>query len=51
MPTIALDIMGGDQAPDEIAKGAFEAAVEHQVRIALVGPPEVLRFQFHPCQL
>ncbi|MCH8283400.1 MAG: phosphate acyltransferase PlsX [Chloroflexi bacterium] len=45
MPTIALDVMGGDQAPDEIVKGAFEAAVEHQVRIALVGPPEVLRFQ------
>ncbi|MEE9286330.1 MAG: phosphate acyltransferase PlsX [Dehalococcoidia bacterium] len=45
METIALDVMGGDRGPDEIARGAFEAAAEYGVRVALIGPSEVLRFQ------
>lgn len=43
METIALDLMGGDRAPEEIATGAFEAAAAFNVRIALVGPAEVVR--------
>lgn len=39
-PVIALDAMGGDQAPGEIVKGAVTAARELGVRVALVGPRE-----------
>ncbi len=37
-PVIALDAMGGDNAPAEIVKGAVTAARELGVRVALVGP-------------
>jgi len=37
-PVIALDAMGGDNAPAEIVKGAVKAARELGVRVALVGP-------------
>jgi glycerol-3-phosphate acyltransferase PlsX len=37
---VAVDAMGGDKAPGEIVEGARRAAVEHGVRIVLVGPPE-----------
>ncbi|HYH05806.1 MAG TPA: phosphate acyltransferase PlsX [Thermoanaerobaculia bacterium] len=41
---IALDAMGGDNAPDEIVKGALLAAAEYpDVVITLVGREEVLR--------
>lgn len=41
---IALDAMGGDNAPDEIVKGALLAAEEYPaVEILLVGREEVLR--------
>jgi glycerol-3-phosphate acyltransferase PlsX len=41
---IALDAMGGDNAPDEIVKGALLAAEEHPgTTILLVGREEVLR--------
>jgi phosphate acyltransferase len=41
---IALDAMGGDNAPDEIVKGAVLAADEYpDVAILLVGREEVLR--------
>lgn len=39
---IAVDAMGGDQAPEEIVKGSVLAAREHRVEIALVGPVEIL---------
>ncbi len=39
-PLIALDAMGGDNAPDEIVRGAVLAARELGVRVALVGRPE-----------
>jgi phosphate acyltransferase len=42
-PTIAVDAMGGDQAPRSEVEGAVLAAEELAVRIALVGPEEVLR--------
>lgn len=41
---IALDAMGGDNAPDEIVKGALRALDEYpDVAITLVGRAEVLR--------
>jgi phosphate acyltransferase len=39
-PVIALDAMGGDNAPGEIVAGAVRAARELGLRIALVGLPE-----------
>jgi glycerol-3-phosphate acyltransferase PlsX len=41
-PVIALDAMGGDNAPAEIVKGAVTAARELGVRVALVGPQAVV---------
>jgi glycerol-3-phosphate acyltransferase PlsX len=40
---IAVDIMGGDFAPDEIVKGAAQAAIELGVDIILVGTKEALQ--------
>lgn len=34
---IIVDVMGGDNAPDEILKGAFDAADEYGVELVLVG--------------
>ncbi|MEX0801165.1 MAG: phosphate acyltransferase PlsX [Dehalococcoidia bacterium] len=39
-PLIALDAMGGDNAPGEIVAGAVRAARELGLRVALVGQPE-----------
>ena len=41
-PLIALDAMGGDNAPGEIVKGAVMAARELDIRVALVGRPEAI---------
>lgn len=40
---IALDAMGGDNAPAETVKGAIEAAREYGVEIVLVGKPEAIQ--------
>jgi glycerol-3-phosphate acyltransferase PlsX len=40
---IAVDIMGGDYAPEEIVKGALQAARELAVAIILVGPKDALK--------
>lgn len=42
-PIIALDAMGGDHAPDEIVKGAVDAARGLGVRVALIGIEENVR--------
>jgi phosphate acyltransferase len=42
-PTIAVDAMGGDQAPRTEVEGAVLAASELGVPVALVGPEEILR--------
>lgn len=42
METIALDLVGGDKGPGEIARGALEASLEMGVALMLVGPREVL---------
>ena len=43
IPTIAVDAMGGDQAPRSEVEAAVLAAEELGVRIALVGPEDILR--------
>jgi glycerol-3-phosphate acyltransferase PlsX len=40
---IAVDAMGGDNAPEEIVAGAVAAATEHGVPVVLTGPPGRLR--------
>lgn len=41
---VALDAMGGDNAPDEIIKGAVEAVTAHpDLSVTLVGKEEVVR--------
>jgi glycerol-3-phosphate acyltransferase PlsX len=45
--TIAVDAMGGDHAPDEVVKGAVEAA-RRGVRVVLVGPPDELQPRLKP---
>jgi glycerol-3-phosphate acyltransferase PlsX len=42
-PTIVVDAMGGDQAPRSEVEGAVLASEEQLVRIALVGPQDILR--------
>jgi phosphate acyltransferase len=42
MLPIAIDAMGGDNAPDAIVEGAQRAAAEMGVPVVLVGRPEVL---------
>jgi phosphate acyltransferase len=42
MLPIAVDAMGGDNAPDEIVDGAKRAAAELDVPIVLVGRPDVV---------
>jgi len=39
---IAVDAMGGDHAPEEIVKGAIQAAQKDHVEIVLVGLMDVL---------
>jgi glycerol-3-phosphate acyltransferase PlsX len=39
---VALDAMGGDNAPDAIVAGARQAVAELDVPVVLVGPPERL---------
>ena len=37
MPTIAIDAMGGDHAPDEVVKGVAQASIETDILCTLVG--------------
>src|SRR5246127_3980338 len=43
MITIAVDAMGGDNAPRPGGEGSVRAAEEYGVRILLVGQPQVIR--------
>lgn len=47
---IALDVMGGDNAPDEIVSGAILAARQYDVTVSLVGRPDVIERELarHP---
>ncbi|MGL4651718.1 MAG: phosphate acyltransferase PlsX, partial [Caldilineaceae bacterium] len=40
---IALDVMGGDNAPAEVVLGAVEAAREYGITVSLVGKPDIIR--------
>ncbi|AGL49073.1 phosphate acyltransferase [Thermotoga maritima MSB8] len=40
---IAIDVMGGDRAPDEILKGALLASKEVEGEIVLIGPEEIVK--------
>lgn len=46
MVRIAVDAMGGDYAPEEVVKGAVQAARELEVEIILVGPDTEVRREF-----
>ena len=39
---IAIDAMGGDDAPLVVVQGAVNAARKHGIPVTLVGPPDVL---------
>jgi len=43
MITIAVDAMGGDQAPRVEVEGAIRAARSYDVKVILVGPEELIR--------
>lgn len=47
---IILDGMGGDNAPDEIVKGAVEAAKEIEDEIIIVGKPDAIEKQLKKCK-
>jgi glycerol-3-phosphate acyltransferase PlsX len=40
---IAVDVMGGDQAPAAIVAGAVEAARKEAITVTLVGPPALIQ--------
>jgi glycerol-3-phosphate acyltransferase PlsX len=42
-PRIAVDVMGGDNAPGAIVAGAVAAARESKIPVTLVGPDETVR--------
>lgn len=43
MPKIAIDVMGGDYAPDEIIKGCIAASKETSCQLVLVGQEAVIK--------
>lgn len=43
MSKIAVDVMGGDHAPDEMIKGCVKASKEISAKLILVGKEEVIR--------
>lgn len=56
MPTIAVDVMGGDHAPDEVVKGAAEISLTTDIQCLLVGDSRVIqdrlnRISYNPAQI
>lgn len=43
MVKIAIDAMGGDNAPDEILAGSCQAVDSHEIHLVLVGPENLLK--------
>lgn len=43
MSRIAIDVMGGDHAPDEIVKGCVLAAEKLESTLVLVGKEDVIK--------
>ena len=48
---ILLDGMGGDFAPEEIVKGAVEAAVEIDDEICIIGDPDAIEKELKKKQI
>ena len=46
---IALDAMGGDNAPQEIVKGAILASEDSDIELMLVGPEDVIKEELEKC--
>lgn len=46
---IALDAMGGDNAPQEIVKGAILASADSDIELVLVGPEDVIKEELERC--
>lgn len=46
---IAVDAMGGDFAPQEIIKGAVQAAEQGNIEILLVGIPDIIQAELSHC--
>ena len=44
---IALDAMGGDDAPEVVVQGAIEACKEHPLDVILVGDGETIKHHLH----
>jgi phosphate acyltransferase len=45
MPTIAIDAMGGDHAPEEVVRGVAQASVETDIQCLLVGDERQIQRQ------
>ncbi|WP_069997575.1 phosphate acyltransferase PlsX [Cellulosilyticum sp. I15G10I2] len=43
MPKIAIDVMGGDHAPDEIIKGCIKASKDVSCKLVLVGEEVIIK--------
>ncbi len=48
---IAVDAMGGDYAPEQIVKGAVEAARDFDIEVVLVGPAETVQAELNQYDL
>lgn len=53
---IAIDVMGGDNAPDEIIKGCVRASKEVESTLVLVGPEALIKeklsaFAYEPSKI
>jgi glycerol-3-phosphate acyltransferase PlsX len=46
---IALDAMGGDNAPQDIVKGAILASEDSDIELMLVGPEDVIKEELGKC--
>ena len=46
---IALDAMGGDNAPQEVVKGALLASEDSDIELVLVGPEDVIKEELERC--
>ena len=46
---IALDAMGGDNAPQDIVKGAILASEDSDLELILVGPEDVIKEELEKC--
>lgn len=49
MPKIAIDVMSGDYAPDEIIKGCARASKETKCVLVLVGKEDIIKKQLANC--